>query len=482
VRAAATRAPRSGRRRRRWAVGLLLGAALAAVGATAQAIAFTVQVIAVSDQTAALDISRGLLRDGFPAYVVRSTGGQGDVYRVRVGAFANRAAAVRYAATMPDVAGARPVPALAEAIPGGIMPLAPRVLWEGPIAGADLRVLPWPEGIALRRQVLDPLRQATYTLVQGAEVRTVEAWLLAPLAELPASPGLAPDVPFIDLTVEGAPDGGAAQPPAPAEDEATAPAEAETEGPPPGEPPPGEPPPVAPPPPEPAPREAPPAEPAPPEPPPAEPAPAEPERSGDDGVAQAPGGEVEGLEGALAEGVAEAGLVMLRDRSLWPPGWADDDDDVREAFRAATLALVSGRLEIAVEAVAATAYLPTGEPPPALVVVELSDRSGRDAGDIRGLGDPTEGLRPEGPPPLAGSGTGWWPEADLGTTIALDRAADAPMGGQDWTLENDAGFVRIVTAGGADWRAIAGVLLWSDGRYALVRDRDDLVLVDFTVR
>ena len=447
MRAAATRAPRSGRRRRRWAVGLLLGAALAAVGATAQAIAFTVQVIAVSDQTAALDISRGLLRDGFPAYVVRSTGGQGDVYRVRVGAFANRAAAVRYAATMPDVAGARPVPALAEAIPGGIMPLAPRVLWEGPIAGADLRLLPWPEGIALRRQVLDPLRQATYTLVQGAEVRTVEAWLLAPLAELPASPGLAPDVPFIDLTVEGAPDGGAAQPPAPAEDEATAPAGAETEGP-----------------------------------PPAEPAPAEPERSGDDGVAQAPGGEVEGLEGALAEGVAEAGLVMLRDRSLWPSGWADDDDDVREAFRAATLALVSGRLEIAVEAVAATAYLPTGEPPPALVVVELSDRSGRDAGDIRGLGDPTEGLRPEGPPPLAGSGTGWWPEADLGTTIALDRAADAPMGGQDWTLENDAGFVRIVTAGGADWRAIAGVLLWSDGRYALVRDRDDLVLVDFTVR
>jgi cell division septation protein DedD len=62
-----------------------------AVGRRGAGIAFTVQVIAVSDQTTAIDISRGLLRDGFPAYVVRSTGGQGDVYRVRVGAFANRA-------------------------------------------------------------------------------------------------------------------------------------------------------------------------------------------------------------------------------------------------------------------------------------------------------------------------------------------------------------------------------------------------------
>ncbi|MDA0700547.1 MAG: SPOR domain-containing protein, partial [bacterium] len=55
--------------------------------AVAQGISFTVQVIAVSDQANAIDISRGLLRDGFPAYVVRSTGGQGDAYRVRVGAF-----------------------------------------------------------------------------------------------------------------------------------------------------------------------------------------------------------------------------------------------------------------------------------------------------------------------------------------------------------------------------------------------------------
>ena len=145
-----------------FARGLLtLGALLATGVAAAQALGYTVQVIAVSDQANALDISRGLLREGFPAYVVRSTGAQGDVYRVRVGAFANRAAAARYAAAMSDISGSRPVPALAEAIPAGIMPLAPRVLWAEAAAGADLRILPWPGGVALRRQPLDALAQAT---------------------------------------------------------------------------------------------------------------------------------------------------------------------------------------------------------------------------------------------------------------------------------------------------------------------------------
>ncbi|MFO8150790.1 MAG: hypothetical protein R6T93_10870 [Trueperaceae bacterium] len=203
---------------------------------------------------------------------------------------------------------------------------------------------------------------------------------------------------------------------------------------------------------------------------------------GEDDADGAPDGEGAADEGTTAESLHEAGLVLLRDRSLWPPAWTDDGEEVREAFRVATLDLVSARLGVAAEAIAATAYLPGGEPPPALVVVELSDRSGRDVGDIRGLGDPTEALRPEGPPPLAGSDTSWWPEPDIGTRVRLDVAAEAPLGGEAWVLENDAGFVRIVTADGANWRAIAGVLLWSDGRYALVRDGDEVVLVDFTAR
>ena len=190
----------------------------------------------------------------------------------------------------------------------------------------------------------------------------------------------------------------------------------------------------------------------------------------------------DGVVNAVATVVPEAGLVVLRDRPLWPPGWADDGDEVREAYRIATLALVSTRLDVDPDAIAAAAYLPGGEPPPALVVVELSDRSGRDLGDIRGLGDPNQGIRPDGPPPLVGSDTRWWPEAELGTRVRLDTAAESALVGEAWALENDAGFVRIVTADGTQWRAVAGVLLWSDGRYALVRDGDEVVLVDFTVR
>jgi hypothetical protein len=80
------------------------------------------------------------------------------------------------------------------------MEWTPRVLWQGSVAGADLRVLPWPDGLALRRQAADPLREATYELVQGAEVRTVQAWRIAPLAALPPSLDLI-EVPFVDLTV-----------------------------------------------------------------------------------------------------------------------------------------------------------------------------------------------------------------------------------------------------------------------------------------
>jgi len=368
-----------------------------------------------------------------------------------VGSFANRAAAVRYAAAMPDVAGARPVPALAEAIPAGIMPLAPRVLWQSPAAGADLRVLPWPGGLALRRQALDPLRQATYDLVQGNEVRTVRAWRVAPLAELPPAAGGVIDVPFIDLTAD--------PPPAldPTASDPDAPEEGET-------PDPGDPEDVA----DGAQETAPVADESDPPAPPADDRPA-----ATDGPRWADRGP---------EAPPEEGLALLRDRPLWPATWADDAAEVRAIYRAATLTLVAGRLGIEPAVVDAFAYQPGDAPPPALVVVELSDRSGRDLGDVRGLGDVTLGLRPEGPVAVEGTDDAWWPGADLGERVRIDVSLEGAVGGEDWQLAGDGGFVRITTADGASWRAVAGELLWSDGRYAVVRDGDELVLVDFVVR
>ncbi|MFO7544780.1 MAG: SPOR domain-containing protein [Trueperaceae bacterium] len=157
-------------------IALLLGAAS---WTAAQSISYTVQVVALSDRDAALTVVSDLLRQGYPAYVVRSTSTQGDVFRVRVGAYANRGAAVLYAAAMPAVAGGQPVPALAEAIPPGITPLAPRLLVEERTAGADVRLIPLADDLGVRIQLRAPLAQAEYLMLSGGGVERVRAWQFA---------------------------------------------------------------------------------------------------------------------------------------------------------------------------------------------------------------------------------------------------------------------------------------------------------------
>lgn len=138
----------------RWAAwaGAVLLAFLAFVGAArAQGrIAYTVQVAALSDSEAAIEQSGALLREGFPAYVVRAEGEAGAVFRIRVGAFGDRRSADRYAAGMGERAGGTPRPALAEAIPAGILPLAPTSVMRLS-HGARAVLLPWgEEGFAVR--------------------------------------------------------------------------------------------------------------------------------------------------------------------------------------------------------------------------------------------------------------------------------------------------------------------------------------------
>jgi hypothetical protein len=156
----------------------LVALLLAALAPASLAISYTVQVVALSDQQAALGVQRALLDEDYPAYVVRATTAQGDIYRVRVGAFANRAAALLYAEAMPVIVGSPPLPALAEGIPSGVMPLEPRVLAQ--LAGDEAEVLPWPGGIALRSQP-DETLPATYRVVRGGATWTFEAWRAEPV-------------------------------------------------------------------------------------------------------------------------------------------------------------------------------------------------------------------------------------------------------------------------------------------------------------
>ncbi len=410
---------------------------VAGLVAQATAISYTVQVIAVSDQDTAISISRDLLRDGYPAYVVRSTGAPGDVFRVRVGAFANRAAALRYADSMPEVGGSKPVPALAEAIPEGIMPLAPRLVWQAEWAGEDARVLPWPGGVALRLQPGDPLRQARYVVVQDGVVREIDAWSLLPLAvvpELVTEPEI--DVPMVDLTLPPEPEP-EPEPEPVADDPPSESVASEADRP-----------------------------------------EAEPEPEAEDVMSRL------GARLADPEAMApEAGLLLLRDRWLWPASWEEDEQDVRSAFRTSMVALVARAVELPHERVDALAYFPGGEPPPALVVLDLSDASGRDAGRVVAIGDMASDVRPYGPSRLVPESVDWslpaWPETRLEPEPV---AQDARFGGDEWVVRSDGDFIRVELPDGATWRSGVGAPLWSDGAHVVAWDGQHLLIYDFVRR
>lgn len=174
--------PRVPRARR--AVGRVAAAcALAAVvlaapawGQNAAPVPYTVQVAALSDSEAAIDLSGALLRDGFPAYVVRAEGAAGSVFRVRVAAFGDRVSAERYAVALGERRGGEPRPALAEAIPSGILPLAPTRLVRVEGDGRAV-VLAWgDDGIMVRTGPEDGA--AEYRPGDGGAAFT--AWWAAP--------------------------------------------------------------------------------------------------------------------------------------------------------------------------------------------------------------------------------------------------------------------------------------------------------------
>ena len=158
----------------------LLTALLFALTATglAQNIAYTVQVVAVSDQAQAFSLIRDLGLDNYPAYATRATTAQGDIVRVRVGGFANRAAALLYAESMPEmpVPDSQPLPALADNIPPGVMPFEPALLLD--TAEQDFRLLEWGNGLAVEFPAGED-GQKHYLLFNGeagVEFNAYRAW------------------------------------------------------------------------------------------------------------------------------------------------------------------------------------------------------------------------------------------------------------------------------------------------------------------
>lgn len=165
----------------------MLGLPLAA----AQTISYTVQVAALSDQASAEGLRRTLSEAGYPAYLVSVPGGAGTVYRLRVGAFADREGAQAYAAAMRGIGGTVPVPALAEGIPPDLIPLEPRFVARYRVPDVSrLEVVPWGDAAALRvqgRLQEEPLIASYRVLTSELAAFPFAAWRAAPL------PSPAPD-------------------------------------------------------------------------------------------------------------------------------------------------------------------------------------------------------------------------------------------------------------------------------------------------
>ena len=158
--------------------------------AVAQELAYTVQVVALSDRAAAGALQRELLAEGYPVYLVGVPTDEGTVYRLRVGAFGDRGAALAYAEAMrrggTGAGTGAPVPALAEDVPAGLIPLEPTLLTSYPyLPGVTrLTVVPWGEGYALRFQGAfegEPL-EAEYRVLEGGAT-PFRAWRAAPFGE-----------------------------------------------------------------------------------------------------------------------------------------------------------------------------------------------------------------------------------------------------------------------------------------------------------
>lgn len=157
---------------------------------TASAISYTVQVMALSDQQAALDLQRRLHQEGYPVYLLSFQTETGTVYRLRVGSFANRGAALQFATAMQQFDGTTPAPALAEGIPPGLMPLEPELLAAYPYEPdhVTMKVLPWADTRVFRFQGSfeeAPFEAEYRILTQELSRMPFNAWRATPVNNKP---------------------------------------------------------------------------------------------------------------------------------------------------------------------------------------------------------------------------------------------------------------------------------------------------------
>lgn len=128
------------------------------------AISYTVQVIALSSEANVRLLEERLKEMGFPAYTITVPTNQGQIFRLRVGSFADREAAQKYAQAMQGVLDSSPVPQLAEGIPTNLVPVEAGVLVSYPIKDTIIRISSKQDRIMIRIQTLGEFNEASYII------------------------------------------------------------------------------------------------------------------------------------------------------------------------------------------------------------------------------------------------------------------------------------------------------------------------------
>jgi hypothetical protein len=167
-----------------WLVSMGLVGVLCYGTALAQTV--TVQVAALSEEDRAITLQRELVEADFPAYLESVTTETGLLYRLRVGAFANREAALVYADELAKrIPGTEPIPATAQLLPEGVAPLLPALVASYDYAPtvSEVRVVRWGDGYALRLQGSfegEPLEAEYRVLSPELDGLPFRAWRAAP--------------------------------------------------------------------------------------------------------------------------------------------------------------------------------------------------------------------------------------------------------------------------------------------------------------
>ncbi|MEM6428012.1 MAG: SPOR domain-containing protein [Deinococcota bacterium] len=421
--------------------------------ASASAQTVTVQIAALSDETAAINLQRDLVNQDFPAYLESVETDTGFLYRLRVGAFADRDAAVLYAAELAKrIPGSEPIPATAgQLLPPGIAPLLPRVVARYPYEPltSELRVMRWGDGYALRFQDSaegEPLEAEYRVLIPGLDSLPFLAWRAAP--DMSQMPDAQPTSETTSLETTS-PESMVSE----SDDAETSSMEADSSS-----------------------------------------VDADTLTTSPDTTTTSP--EASSEPAPMLEPMVDSNDAWSLRVSSIPLAPETSSGLGRDDAVAASLAQVARTMELDVATVSEFVRYPVSDSinggVPFLVIVERYNILSGATQSYDALGDVPDGMNaPAGPSltwyaravpenlPMSIGETVLEPRAILGlnrSLTLLPEADELMLTGGTWRASAEDGFSRIDLNSGASWRAVVGFPLWASGEYLLAFANDELVV------